>query len=275
MRLATLTVALLLLCGVKAKAETVPERGLWVFEQIGSSFYPSAAGVRRHQLSLNGANFSDSFSFQASGLIDLGAIEIGLEGSQRSFLANSGRGAIVRDQLYGSRQNFGADLGRHFVTEEGRYGGIAVGYLQFMPSLERWIKFQLETGILSTESAPWSLSLHASFFVRTNGSDKVMLVSTDTVRDFNWGKAKLSVGGFFSWGYRMRDLLLPGSFEQMLFSFGPLVRLSTNVGIFRLSIPLRLWIDKQIVNSGTTQVTANPSQFTGIPDAMLSWTLTL
>src|SRR4051794_11282456 len=73
-----------LLCSAP-EAHAFTERVSWIFEQIASQPQPTAENQPRGQLGASGSNYSDTLSLQATGLVDLKAVEIQAKASQRLF----------------------------------------------------------------------------------------------------------------------------------------------------------------------------------------------
>ena len=142
---------------------------------------------------------------------------------------------------------------------------------------------------------PWSLQLHASYFLGLSSQDAFLSVTGETAKVFNLGESgTLKIGAALSWTYRIPTQAIsnnvPQLYEHMLLSIGPTIEWVGSLGRLRLFIPTRLWIDFEYsvrINSTTGQPVINPntgnpiidpgypSEWPIVPGFSLSWTVLL
>jgi hypothetical protein len=271
----------LLIMVFTAKAQAYPERRIWIFEQLSLPPVPTLADQSRNQFSLRATNYMDSISTQASGLIDATYFEVGVKAAQREYLMLTDQGRLLSSSLSGLAQNASLEIARNFSSRDNIYARLSGEYTQFFPSNERWVKFAIDSGIFNRPDQPWDLTLHLAYLSSIPRIGDFIQVFGETAKVFDLGTNRLRVGGFIYWTLRVHDTpaALPGGdpidYEHILFSFGPSVELQTQrSGTFKLSVPLRLWVDQEefYLTDGLTVAVGYPSNL-ATPDLMLSWGL--
>ncbi len=239
----------------------------WLFEQIVAPPVLTSKDQSRTQVQGSLVTFTDTVSIQASGTIDLNAVEARLFASQRFFPAISPQGKENKSLLSDVKQTIGAEIGRYYATQDRHSGRLALGVYRFEPASHTFFKLGLDTGI-QLAGTPWSASLGAAVFFSLPRGNDVLQLHGEALSESAIGSLRLKLGGFLSFTNRLADMTPagPGTYESMLLSFGPAGELVTGIGIFRLTVNLRLFLNKKIDPAGNT----NPSEF-GLPDVSLGW----
>jgi hypothetical protein len=247
-----------------------------MYEQLAAPPLPTKNDAFRSQIGLSGANYVDSYSLAGQGVLDLTHFEVAVGGSLRLFSQLTERGKGVEKNLAPSKESLLIEIAKFYATRENHYGRLGLGYLQFFPESKHWVRLSFATGIMATPGNPWSLNLHAGFISSIEGNNRNLIIQAKSMRVIQEDGPALSVGGYISWAYRMRDVAndAVATYEQMLFSIGPTADLTTALGTLSLKLPWRLWIDKEyVLTSANTYIPGNPNEFIGLPDVNLSWTL--
>jgi hypothetical protein len=239
-----------LLAPHKAQGDSV--RRVWYFEQLSRPLAPSASGLTRHQVGLGTVTYSDALSIGGTATVDLGPFEISASGSERLFFETNPEGVQLRAALEGERRSVGAEIARYRVNGRGIYGRLSLGVTVFQPvSLAFW-KIALSTGVLPSPTSPWEFKLCLNIWFSFNRSKNYLLLSSETFRTFGLSKALLlDVGGFFTFAQALQTR---SAGENILLSVGPLAGLQTSIGRLSVSVPLRIWLDKDAAGSFLTDV---------------------
>jgi hypothetical protein len=220
-------------------------------------------------------NYMDSLSFDVQGVADLNYLEVVLHASQRIFLDFTNGGPAVESNLFPQRESVYLEFARNYTTPNNYYGRLGLGVLEFFPQSQTWIKIAVATGILATETNPWSLNMHFNYFSSIQGNNRniIIAVTSEKLLDPD-SDSPLSLGGFISWGYRTRPLSedIAATYEQILFSIGPALDWKSSVGTFQFKLPWRLWIDRQYEIINGASVPGNPTDLRFVPDFEVNWT---
>jgi len=251
-------------------ARALTSRSLWVFEQLLSSPNPSTLKHSRNKLALSGTNLSDSYSTQATLLVDLSLFELEASFSQRLFRATSDEGVFLKSKLFDERQTIAIKLAKYFQSENHHFGRFAGVFLQFLPTNRLWwVGFTVDAGILETPESPWRLELNIRGLMLQDTDQNILLIGGQTARAIYFTNSTLYVGGSIQWSYHLfQDPKSTG--EHMLFSIGPVVQWDSALGLFKLIANWRIWIDRDFLPSGAL---SHPSELSYAPDVALSWTV--
>jgi hypothetical protein len=206
----------------------------------------------------------------ASVNLDLHYVEIAIKGSQLMFLNLSDRGASAGPSLSNLQQGVLAEVGRYYVTRNHHFGRLAAGYTQFSPSGQHYIKIGTDAGIFPSLNFPWGLRLSANTFLNPP-TNTFLLIRGETLRSLS---EALDLGGFLALGYRIRLAQSLGTYENMELSVGPRVYWKTALGNFAGELIFRIWLDTYNYNKPDgTQTSGIASDFSGLPDLRISWSL--
>ncbi len=231
--------ALWLLAPLEAAADI---RRAWYFEQLSRPLAPSPTGVSRHQMGFGTVTYPNALSVGAAAAADFGVVEVAASASERLFFDSTPEGAQLRAGLDGERRNVGFEIARYRVNSRGVYGRLSLGVTYFLPVPLSYWKIALSTGVLLSPESPWEFKLSLNLWFSFNRSNDFLLLSTETFRAFNLDKTlRLDVGGFFTFSQALRATT---SVENVLLSLGPLVGLKTSFGKLTVSVPLRIWLDR-------------------------------
>jgi hypothetical protein len=243
-----------------------------MFEQLGLPPLTTLPGQSRTQVSLKEENYMDSITAQASGIIDASIFEIGLKASQRLYLSYTDEGNLLQSALAPYEQTASVEIARSFTSVKLHHARLGIEAIQFFPQNEFWLKIGLDTGIKNTPESPWDFALHLAYFTSVPRIGDFLQAFGETARVYKTDWGYLRCGGFIYWTYNDHDDSSAGIYEHMLFSFGPSAEWqTTSSGVFRVSVPLRLWIDREVtVRSDQSVVVGFPSEVAA-PDLMLSW----
>jgi len=274
------------------------DRRGWVYE--GLSYFPPFRDTQRmrHQVYLNTVNYHESFSTQATGLLDFKAFEVSVRGGGYSQFGSSQRALQLESQLEDQRYVFGGDIARQGFSADSYYGRLSFGWLFHLPIQKHSQYLGLDLGRVRDDRVPWDLFLQMAWYLNTpSDSSFVVVRSENRTVVLNSARSTLSIGGFFSWTYRTQDKdagvivqevaaeqgvatsLVTGANrtqEHMVFSIGPSAVYETPFGRWDLSIYGRLWLDKNKVGTNLNTpnvrwVTLYPTELTG-PDIHFGWT---
>lgn len=248
------------------------DRISWILEQIVLPPLPPVVEKAGFQAIVQGVNYSDAFSFLGDVLYDSKLIDFGAKYSERLFPAWTEEGKSLRQESLGLKKNFTAQIGRAFLTQQNHFGRLSAEWIQFEPSTFRLLRVGFNTAILETLDVPWILRLnfHALFPIRQPTATS-RTPPSETIKEgviYNssleigqkviiGNQASFQVGGMTHWTYRTRripeDLSHAGqSYEHMLFSLGPWAEYGNKTNQIRLTIPWRIWLDKEIFRRPST-----------------------
>lgn len=235
-------------------------RRTWILEQmaapISQSYRASEKGLFRSGLSV--ANYSDALSTQAGVIGDLGPLEAGLYGSQRVYGTFSDDGAQYQHFSEKEIRTFGVEIARSYISRDGHAGRLGVQYIRFLPASTSYFRVGVNMGIFERKDFPWTLRINTHVFFKGRAESmlegNVISTSVEIGQKFReTGTSLLRVGGLFGWTYRTRTeedvSKLPEYFplrnEHMLFSVGPWAEFLASTYSVKLSIPWRIWLDKE------------------------------
>ena len=264
---------LLGLLGFPMVAAASAERTFWLYEQMSEGPAPTLREQTRFQLGASTINYADTFSGQAQVNFDLSYAEVSLYGSQRLFLNGTEAGVSTAAQLDQKTTTLGIEVARFFSTLDNRYGRLGFAYFHLLPGNVLWFRIGLDSGVLPTARLPWSLRLRPALYLNPSGLGSILVVGAEIQRlvdkSHGW---QIQIGGLVDWSYATRADTAVNNYQYMLFSIGPLAQADTALGAFRLAARWRVWLDREVFLDMQGKVqTGNPCEFSGIPDANLSW----
>lgn len=245
------------------------ERSLWLREQFGSGTEPTAKTKPRSQLSLDIVSYQDALSSQASAQADLSLFEIKAYGSRRLLL-----GITNQTSVSYSTHAVGGEIGRFFSNEQGRYGRLAVGYLDQLSEGGGFIKLVLDTGILPVPDVLWAMRLHSAILIALPEAQQTYLISLEVAKATALpGKSRFEWGGYIGFDYRPGVSQSPGRYEHVLVTLGPVARYESPWGMLSAKAAWRLWMDRENFQRGTTNIQATGSELSPLPDLNIGWVL--
>jgi len=224
-------------------------------------FSPTGWREAGHQVYFGTLNYRETFLWTAAARADLQLLELAAIGSLTTETS--------------ARRSIAVDVSRGFVSAEGYFGRMSLGYLHFFPEIQKHAKLVVQTGILPTASLPWGLKLQSSLSFKIPKGGNVLGISMESFRHFGEGSGpSFELGGSLNWNAFSGDAGL-GTHDYLLFSAGPWARLVTSLGLIRVGALWRLWLDIDKEEVGGSVIETNLSEFRGIPDLTVSWTLPL
>ncbi|NBX77520.1 MAG: hypothetical protein EBQ92_13280 [Proteobacteria bacterium] len=233
------------------------------------------------QLGVSTLSYDSRFSTQGSLYWDTKLVEVGVRASGR-VLGSLGIGRTSLDNtLQEWSETYSVEIGRRFLSPDGRFGRIGIELDEFSPKKERFIHFAMDTGILDAPNEPGTLKLSFHLFrPMQSGSDTRLTSSIDVGHVVSQGNlTSMKLGLMFGWTYHLSQEqglsdvnALSDKFlrsEHMIFAASPWVEYSAPAFVARLSVPFRLFMDKQWQSKNDVLVTSYPFAYSS-PDIFAS-----
>ena len=270
--LSLLNKALILCLFLSTMVQAAPARTLWLSEQFGLGTEPTAFRLPRSQLGIDLASYGDATSTQAAVQADLGIVEVKVFGSKRVLFEITDRGKTLAGQY--APHSVGFEIGRFYSNEEGRYGRLALGYIDQLGKGNGIVKIVLDTGVLPLKEPLWCLRLHSAVLVELPKGQQTFVVNADVSRaSAPAGKNGWELGGSIGFDYRPGVSEALGTYEHLLLTMGPSLRYESDLGMMAVRANWRLWMDRENLLSGTTNVKLTASEISPVPDLLINWTL--
>jgi len=253
----------------------------WIFTQLSSTSLPLAVPGLGFQLGVSTLSYDSRFSTQGSLFWDSKLVEVGVRASGR-VLGSLGIGRTAMDNtLQEWSETYSVEIARRFLSPDGQFGRIGIELDEFSPKKERFFHFAMDTGILESPSEPGTLKLSFHLFrPMQSGSDTRLTSSIDVGHVLTQGNPNtLKLGLMFGWTYHLSqeqglsdldpisDKTLRS--EHMIFAASPWVEYAAPAFVGRISIPFRLFMDKQWQNKQDVLVTSYPFAYSS-PDIYAS-----
>ncbi|NBT57474.1 hypothetical protein EBT16_01705 [bacterium] len=209
------------------------------------------------QLGLSTLSYDSRLSTQGSFFWDTKLLEIGARASGRLLGAVGVGRTALNNTLKDWSETYSFEIARRFLSPDGRFGRLGIQFDEFSPKKERFLHLALDTGILDSPTEPGLLKLSFHLFHPMQSSSDTRMTSFIDVGHALWVRSRGSIKGGLGigWTYHLtkeQDLSDVSSLpddtlrsEHMIFSANPWVEYSAPAFVARITVPLRLFMDKQ------------------------------
>lgn len=271
------TVGLMLVLLFPCKSLADIARRNWVLEQIAvlQGLQPPKT-KSFFRASFNTVTYSDSFSVQGGALYDARVLEFGVKASQRLYTGLTAEGASQERLSRQEKQNLAFEIARSYLTQDNHFGRVSAEYIYFPTPHSAFLRLGTYMGAFEHAESDWVLRLNFHVFLAfSRNENTVFMTTTELGHSTPWGEAhKLRIGGGLNWLYRTRpEFGVPDRREHMLFSLGPWIELLGPSSSLRLSIPWRIWMDKEAFVSSNGSLTNRYPMLFRLPDIAFSLTV--
>jgi hypothetical protein len=244
----------------------------WFIEELANPPMGTHLGQTRSHVAVTFLNWEDSIVAVASALFGLKYFEVQLQAGQiQSGLSGSPDSIQLRNDFRPEQNFFGVEVARYFVDDRNYFGRLAIKIVDFMPAHQWAWRAGLQTGTRATPSQPWDVEFGFNAFIYFNHLSDFILANLGTGRTYYLGNGlqTLRIGAMVGFGQKNARVPLG---ETLLFNIAPIAQYShPRLGQFSLSIPIRVWVDRELQPAGDT---AFLSEF-NTPAARLHWSLSL
>lgn len=221
---------------------------------LAPSYRPNERGIFRS--GIIAGNYLDNFSSQVGIIGDFGPLEIGASFSRRFYGRWTDAGKEFERESKKTTDAFSAELARTYASSDGHVGRLGIQYIRFPASQTGYVRLGVNMGVYERKDSPWILRLNTHVFFRAKKSENnVFSTSVEIGQRFKeLPTSYFRFGGFFGWTYRTREEadpqnylpeFVPVRYEHMLFSVGPWAEYASERFSLKLSIPWRIWMDKE------------------------------